>query len=187
MNKPIETHVSDAAGADPRLVPYAKPQPWGMVPDMVINEAMEQDEHLWAPVAADIWSRPLHLNVSNGYYVHLLRVKRAGILQRHDHRRLAVHRRLEQRRQGGEVAVGIEGQYRQRGGGEHHRIAGLAHGLATGEEKKIAPRGAVEGGFCRRGGIQRRAHGPQQGTVDHREGPQRRQCDDSRRGQCFGE
>lgn len=69
----------------PGLEPYAKPQPWGMVGDMVINDALEGDAQMWAPVAPDIWSRPLMLNVSAGYYVHLLKVRRAGILQRHRH------------------------------------------------------------------------------------------------------
>ena len=51
----------------------------------MIADALDGDESLWAPVAPGIWSRPLHLNVSGGYYVHLLRVRRAGILQRHRH------------------------------------------------------------------------------------------------------
>ena len=67
------------------LVPYAKPQPWGMVGDMMIAGALSDDERLWAPVGQDSWSRPLHLNVSAGYYVHLLRVRRSGLLQRHRH------------------------------------------------------------------------------------------------------
>ena len=34
---------------------------------------------------ARIWSRPIRLNVSGGFYVHLLRVRRSGVLQRHRH------------------------------------------------------------------------------------------------------
>ena len=60
MNKPIETHVSDAAGTDPRLVPYAKPQPWGMVPDIVEQHVLTEDETLWASVGEQSWSRPIH-------------------------------------------------------------------------------------------------------------------------------
>jgi len=66
-------------------VPYAKPQPWGMVPDLVIPEVMTPDPRLWAPLGEGVWSRPLHLNVSGGFYVHLLRVQRSGLLQRHRH------------------------------------------------------------------------------------------------------
>ncbi len=73
-----------AAVADDR-VPYAKPQPWGMAPDMVVHDVQTEDERLWAPVAPGIWSRPLHLNVTGGFYVHLLKVKRSGLLQRHRH------------------------------------------------------------------------------------------------------
>lgn len=80
MNKPAEPIVGDT-----RRVPYAKPQPWGMVPDMVVHDVLAEDERLWAPVAPDIWTRPLQLNVTGGFYVHLLRVRRSGVLQRHRH------------------------------------------------------------------------------------------------------
>jgi len=66
-------------------VPYAKPQPWGMAPDMVVQDVMADDEKLWAPVGDGVWSRPIHLNVTSGFYVHMLRVKRSGLLQRHRH------------------------------------------------------------------------------------------------------
>lgn len=80
MNKPAEPGL-----ADPRLVPYARPQPWGMVGDIVVNDMMPADDRLWVPVAPDIWSRPLNLCVSGGHYTHLLRVRRSGVLQRHRH------------------------------------------------------------------------------------------------------
>ncbi|MEN9316698.1 MAG: hypothetical protein RIS35_3091 [Pseudomonadota bacterium] len=80
MNKPV-----DAALRDPRLIPYSKPQPWGMTPDIVINDVLTDDEKLWAPVGDGIWSRPLQLNVTGGFYTHVLRVKRSGLLQRHRH------------------------------------------------------------------------------------------------------
>jgi 2,4'-dihydroxyacetophenone dioxygenase len=49
-----------------KLIPYAKPQPWGMVPDMMVPNIDTDDQNLWAPVAPDIWSRPIHLNVTDG-------------------------------------------------------------------------------------------------------------------------
>ena len=70
---------------DTDRIPYAKPQPWGMTPDMVIPDVNTDDEKLWAPISPGIWSRPIHLNVTGGFYVHLLRVKRSGLLQRHRH------------------------------------------------------------------------------------------------------
>ena len=60
-------------------------QPWGMVPDQVIADAVTVDDNLWVPIAEQSWSRPLLLNTSTGYYVHILKVKRSGILQRHRH------------------------------------------------------------------------------------------------------
>ena len=65
--------------------PYLKPQPWGMPSDLVIDNVLTDDDNLWAPIAIDSWSRPLHLNTNLGYYVHVLKVKRSGILQRHRH------------------------------------------------------------------------------------------------------
>lgn len=64
---------------------YKKPQPWGMPSDLVIDQVLTSDENLWVPIGEDTWSRPLHLNTSVGYYVHVLRVRRSGILQRHRH------------------------------------------------------------------------------------------------------
>ena len=76
---------SASAASRPDKIAYRKSQPWGMAPDLVVPNAHSDDERLWAPVAPDIWSRPLHLNVSGGHYTHLLRVRRSGVLQRHRH------------------------------------------------------------------------------------------------------
>ena len=80
MNTPVDTPLNA-----PRLVPYRKAQPWGMAPDMVVPDVLTADERLWAPVGPGIWSRPLQLNVAAGFYTHVLRVRRAGVLQRHRH------------------------------------------------------------------------------------------------------
>lgn len=82
MNTPAEPALAEAR---PERIAYRKPQPWGMRPEIVIADAMAADDRLWAPVAPDIWSRPLHLNVTQGFYTHLLRVTRSGVLQRHRH------------------------------------------------------------------------------------------------------
>ncbi|MFT3972158.1 MAG: 2,4'-dihydroxyacetophenone dioxygenase family protein [Amaricoccus sp.] len=73
--------------ADPRKVPYAKPQPFGMQSDIFSPGALDLDaeDGLWVPQAEGVWFRPLVLNVSQGYYVNLLRVRRAGVLSRHRH------------------------------------------------------------------------------------------------------
>nr|WP_184072013.1 2,4'-dihydroxyacetophenone dioxygenase family protein [Sphingosinicella soli] len=39
----------------------------------------------WIPQAENVWFRPLILNVSQGYYINLLRVAQAGVLSRHRH------------------------------------------------------------------------------------------------------
>jgi 2,4'-dihydroxyacetophenone dioxygenase len=91
MNTPEKTlglQVSSLAAtqAKPDKIPYALPQPWGMASDMMeANILAEDDERLWVPVAPDIWSRPIHLNPVGGFYVHLLKVKKSGVLQRHRH------------------------------------------------------------------------------------------------------
>lgn len=70
----------------PEKVAYRKPQPWGMVPDMVVPDALgELDDRLWAPIGPDAWSRPLHLNPTAGFYTHVLKVQRAGVFARHRH------------------------------------------------------------------------------------------------------
>lgn len=46
---------------------------------------LDADEPSWVPQAAGVWFRPLLLSASQGYYVNLLRVRRAGILSRHRH------------------------------------------------------------------------------------------------------
>lgn len=88
MNKLVDAGVQEQALPNPRAdlkVAYQKPQPWGMAPDLVIHDVLTSDERLWAPVAPDIWSRPLQLNPVGGFYIHLLRVRRSGVLQRHRH------------------------------------------------------------------------------------------------------
>lgn len=67
------------------LIPFQGSQPWGMQADMVLNDVMGGDPRLWVPLSEHSWSRPLHLNVTAGYYVHLLRVTKAGLIQRHRH------------------------------------------------------------------------------------------------------
>jgi len=73
--------------ADRRAIPYAKPQPTAMLPDLLLGGALDldADDESWVPQAEGVWFRPLLLSVSGGYYVNLLRVRKAGILSRHRH------------------------------------------------------------------------------------------------------
>src|SRR5262249_14927739 len=72
---------------DPSKIPYQRPQPAGMVADIAISGALvlDGDEQDWVPQAPDVSFRPLVLNVSDGYYVNLLRVRQSGVLSRHRH------------------------------------------------------------------------------------------------------
>ena len=66
-------------------VPYAHPQPKDSPPELVIPHAIPRDEREWVPQSETVWFRPLCLSASRGYWVNLLRVRRAGVLSRHRH------------------------------------------------------------------------------------------------------
>ncbi len=72
---------------DPSRIAYQLPQPTGMLPDVYLKDALDlaADEHLWVPQAESVSFKPLVLAVSQGYYVNLLRVRKAGVLSRHRH------------------------------------------------------------------------------------------------------
>jgi len=54
------------------------------VADLVMP-AIPADERLWVPQAANVWFRPILFNISNGYWINLLRIRRSGILNKHLH------------------------------------------------------------------------------------------------------
>ena len=66
-------------------VAYRKPQPAEMALDLVVAPALPSDQRIWVPQAPNVWFRPLCLSVSQGYWVNLLKVTRAGVLSRHRH------------------------------------------------------------------------------------------------------
>ena len=70
---------------DPRAVAYAMPQPESMRPDLVVPDILPADSRLWVPLDDGVWSRPLHFNVTQGQYTHVMRVTRQGIIARHRH------------------------------------------------------------------------------------------------------
>jgi 2,4'-dihydroxyacetophenone dioxygenase len=72
---------------DPRKIAFQLPQPAGMVPDAVVHSALDLDgdERLWVPQAQDVAFKPLMLNVSQGYFINIVRVRAAGVVSRHRH------------------------------------------------------------------------------------------------------
>lgn len=67
------------------LIPFRGPQPDAMRPDLVIDDVWPTDARVWVPLGNGVSSRPLQFNVTQGQYTHVLRVERAGIVQRHRH------------------------------------------------------------------------------------------------------
>ncbi|MEM8646214.1 MAG: 2,4'-dihydroxyacetophenone dioxygenase family protein, partial [Pseudomonadota bacterium] len=75
---------------DPRT-PYQLPMPPDALPEIVVPDAMaDGDDRLWVPQTENVFFRPLCLNVSQGYWMNLLKVTKSGVLSRHRHAN-AVH------------------------------------------------------------------------------------------------
>ena len=70
--------------------PYRYPNPKEALPDIVVPQVIPDDERVWVPQAENVWFRPLCLNVSQGYWMNLLRVRKSGVLSCHRHPQ-AVH------------------------------------------------------------------------------------------------
>jgi 2,4'-dihydroxyacetophenone dioxygenase len=74
----------DRADNDPRM-PYQLPFRKDALTEIVIPDAIPKDDRLWVPQAPNVWFRPLCLNRSQGYWMNLLKVRKAGVLSRHRH------------------------------------------------------------------------------------------------------
>jgi len=82
--------VSPPPADDTRSMPYQLPMPAEALPDIVVANAIPTDERVWVAQAEGGSFRLLCLNRSAGYWMNLLRLRRAGILSRHRHS-LPVH------------------------------------------------------------------------------------------------
>jgi len=70
---------------EPRVA-YKHPMPAEALPEIVVPDALsEGDDRLWVPQAKNVYFRPLCLNVSQGYWMNLLKVTKSGVLSRHRH------------------------------------------------------------------------------------------------------
>ncbi|GAA5852075.1 hypothetical protein JCM8547_000150 [Rhodosporidiobolus lusitaniae] len=69
-------------------VPYQGKPFFGIPDDIVVPDVLDIDsteEKLWVPQAEGVSFRPLLFNVTQGYFVNILRVRKAGVLSRHRH------------------------------------------------------------------------------------------------------
>ena len=72
------------------MTPYQLPFPKDALEEIVVPNAIPDDERIWVPQAPNVWFHPLCLNRSQGYWMNLLKVKKSGVLSRHRHPQ-AVH------------------------------------------------------------------------------------------------
>ena len=65
---------------DNSRMPYQLPFPKDALEEIVVPNAVPEDERIWVPQAENVWFRPLCLNRSQGYWMNLLRVRKSGTL-----------------------------------------------------------------------------------------------------------
>jgi len=66
-------------------IPYRGVQPADMRADLLVADPLPRDDRTWVPLRTGVSFRPLQFNVTHGQYTHVLRVTRAGTIQRHRH------------------------------------------------------------------------------------------------------
>ena len=81
---PATDSTKDAKSDEVRM-PYQLPFPIEAQTEIVQLPVIPTDERVWVPQMENVWFRPLCLNVSQGYWVNLLRVRMSGVLTRHRH------------------------------------------------------------------------------------------------------
>jgi len=75
----------DPRDLDTSRTPYQLPFPKEAAAEIVVSATIPEDERVWVPQMEHVWFRPLCLNIVQGYWVNLLRVRKAGVLSRHRH------------------------------------------------------------------------------------------------------
>ena len=67
-------------------VPYQLPMPKEALSEIVVPDALaKDDDRMWVQQAQNVYFRPLCLNISQGYWMNLLKVNKSGVLSRHRH------------------------------------------------------------------------------------------------------
>lgn len=82
-----EAYRAPATKPDRSKVPFQLAQPFGCLPEVIVKGALDLDAkpEEWVPQAEGVDFKPLLFSVSQGYFVNLLRVRKAGVLSRHRH------------------------------------------------------------------------------------------------------
>jgi 2,4'-dihydroxyacetophenone dioxygenase len=79
------TQHTASGETDLSTMPYQLPFPADAKAEIVVSQAVPEDERVWVPQMPNVWFRPLCLNTVQGYWVNLLRVRKSGVLSRHRH------------------------------------------------------------------------------------------------------
>lgn len=81
-----EQYRAEARKPDRSKIPYQLAQPFGCMPEVIIKGALDLDNEAdWIEQAEGVAFKPLVFSVSGGYFVNILRVRKAGVLSRHRH------------------------------------------------------------------------------------------------------
>eukprot|EP00873_Tetraselmis_striata_P013424 jgi/Tetstr1/433688/TSEL_022907.t1 len=67
------------------VAPFMGTCPPEAAAEIAVPNVLPEDERIWVPQTDTVSFRPLCFNVSQGYYVNLLRVRKSGLLSRHRH------------------------------------------------------------------------------------------------------
>jgi 2,4'-dihydroxyacetophenone dioxygenase len=86
MIEDVEHYRAPAMKPDRSKIPYQNAQPFGCLPEMIVKGALDLDSvGDWIPQAEGVDFKPLLFSTSQGSFVNLLRVRKAGVLSRHRH------------------------------------------------------------------------------------------------------
>ena len=80
-------HMATTTAESDDRVPYRGPEIYGVPNDKVFPSALDldADPELWVPQRPTFFFKPVAFNVSDGYFVNLVRVTQSGMLSQHRH------------------------------------------------------------------------------------------------------
>ncbi len=78
--------MNDFKKTNNERIPYQLPMPKEALSEIVVPDALaKNDDRMWVQQAKEVYFRPLCLNISQGYWMNLLKVTKSGVLSRHRH------------------------------------------------------------------------------------------------------